>query len=226
MIILALITARGGSKGIPHKNIVNLGGKPLIAWTIDAVKQCRSVDRVVVSTDDAEIADICRLFGAEVPFMRPEELAQDGSAHIPVIQHALRWIEKTEGVLSDYVLLLQPTSPFRSAEDIDRCCDLALETDADAVVSVREANDHPYLQRSLDLNGELQPIMTVPSGYLRRQDMPPFYVINGAMYLCRTSLVLEQSLLVPPNAKALIMPAERSLDIDTPADLEYARFLL
>ncbi|MDD2236880.1 MAG: acylneuraminate cytidylyltransferase family protein [Kiritimatiellae bacterium] len=226
MSILGLITARGGSKGIPRKNIVDLGGKPLIAWTIEAAQQSQSIDRVLVSTDDEEIADVARSSGAEVPFMRPEKLARDGSAHIPVIQHALQWIKQDEGALPDFVCLLQPTSPFRTSAHIDAAVQLLHEKKADAVVSVCEAKTHPFLTRKLDENGLLQPFMSIPSGYLRRQDFPPAYEINGAIYLCRSRIVTEQGTLLPEKTGAFVMDEKASLDIDTPDDLERARSAL
>ncbi len=223
MSILGLITARGGSKGIPRKNLADLGGKPLIAWTIEAALESSALDRVVVSTDDPEIAEVSRQYGAEVPFMRPPDLAGDKSAHIPVIQHALRWAEESAGSLPDYICLLQPTSPFRTAQHIVRAVALLKENNADAVVSVCEAKTHPFLTRKVDENGLLKPFMPMPAGYLRRQDFPPAFEINGAIYLCRSAIVMEEGTLLPEKTKALIMDDQSSLDIDTPEDLVRAR---
>lgn len=226
MSILGLITARGGSKGIPRKNLADLNGKPLIAWTIEAGLKSNDLDRVIVSTDDQEIAVVARQYGAEVPFMRPAELAADRSAHIPVIQHALQWVEKACGRLPEYVCLLQPTSPFRTAEHINQAVALLREKTADAVVGVCEAKTHPFLTRKIDEHGLLQPFMSIPSGYLRRQDFPPAYEINGAIYLCRSSIVMKEETLLPEKTRAFVMDEKASLDIDTPDDLAYAKVQL
>ena len=155
--VLGLLTARGGSKGLPRKNVLPIGGKPLLAWSIEAAKGSASVDRVVMSTDDDEIAGISREFGADVPFMRPEHLSRDDSAHFPVVEHAIQWLEKNEGYRPDYILLLQPTSPLRTAGDIDGAVGLAVRHRADAVVSVTELDKshHPYLAYRLAANGTL-----------------------------------------------------------------------
>ncbi len=138
---LGVITARGGSKGIPRKNIKELLGKSLIAYTVDAAAGSQYLSRCIVSTDDSEIAEISKKYGAEVPFMRPEDLAQDKSTSIPVIQHALTWLKDNEGEEYDYVMILQPTSPLRSAEDIDACIQKIVDTGADSVMSMYELTD-------------------------------------------------------------------------------------
>jgi CMP-N-acetylneuraminic acid synthetase len=224
--IPALITARGGSKGIPRKNVVDLGGKPLIAWTIEAALQSEKIGRVIVSTDDEEIADAACHAGAEVPFMRPADLAQDGSAHIPVIQHALRWLEQDEGALPEFFCLLQPTSPLRTAGHIDEAVQLLLDKKTDAVVSVCEAETHPFMARKIDSHGILHTFLDIPEGYLRRQNFPAAYEINGAIYLCRSRIVMEENILMPTHTAGFVMDKKSSLDIDTPEDLERTRNLL
>lgn len=203
--------------------MADLGGKPLIAWTIEAAQKSQSIDRVMVSTDDEEIAEIARSYGADVPFLRPDELARDGSAHIPVIQHALRWIEQHEDVLPDFVCLLQPTSPFRTFAHIDAAVTLLKTKNADAAVSVCEAETHPFLMRKINESGVLQPFMPIPEGYLRRQDFPPAYELNGAIYLCRTHILLDQGTLMPEETLAYVMDERSSLDIDTPEELDQAK---
>ena len=188
--VLGLITARGGSKSIPRKNVVPLAGKPLIAWTIEAALQSHGLSRVIVSTDDEEIAQVAREWGAEVPFLRPAELARDDSPHIPVVVHAVEWLESHEDMRSDYVLLLQPTSPLRSTEDIENAIRLALEKDADSVVGVCEASSHPYLTKRITADGRLQDFGPRPEGYLARQSLPPAYIANGAIYLRRGNMVI------------------------------------
>jgi CMP-N,N'-diacetyllegionaminic acid synthase len=224
--VLGLITARGGSKGIPRKNIVNTAGKPLVAWTIEATQKSKRLRRVLVSTDDEEIGQVSRQWGAEVPFMRPPELAGDRSSHIAVIVHAVHWLESHRGERPDYVMLLQPTSPLRTAEDIDTAIDLAEEKGADSVVSVCPAREHPYVSKSITPDGRLQNFVPTPAGYLPRQALPPVYVLNGAIFLIQLSVLLEQETLYTDRTFAYVMPLERSLEIDTPWDLYLADLVL
>ena len=178
-----MITARGGSKGLPRKNVLPLAGRPLIAWSIRAAQEAACRPRVVVSTDDDEIAKTALAHGAEVPFLRPAHLAQDDSPHIDVILHAVHWLEQQQGYRPPWVLLLQPTSPLRLAQDIDQALALARAQGASSVVSVQEAPCHPYLTQTIDGQGRLRPFLPPPPGYLRRQDMPPAFALNGAIYL-------------------------------------------
>ena len=224
--VVGIITARGGSKSIPKKNIVDLAGKPLIAWTIEAALQSDGLSRVIVSTDDEEIAHVARVSGAEVPFMRPPELARDDSSHMSVLIHAVEWLLLSDQAKVDYVMLLQPTSPFRLAEDIDQSIRLALQKEADSVVSVCETFSHPYLAKSITTDGKLQDFGSKPEGYLRRQALPPVYVLNGAIYLIRRDVLLEQQVIYTDRTYAYVMPQERSLDIDTPWDLNLANLIL
>ncbi len=223
---MAVITARGGSKSIPRKNIKPLGGKPLIGWTIDAALQSRMLSRVIVSTDDAEIAQAARECGAETPFLRPPELAQDDSSSISVVLHALQWLEEQERFLPDYVLLLQPTSPFRNAEDIRGAIALAEARRASAVVSVSEAQSHPYLCKRMLNDATLADFVPSQRVYQRRQDMLSAYALNGAIYLNRREALLRDQTLLPKGTLAYVMPPERSLDIDTPWDWHIAELIL
>lgn len=224
--VVGLITARGGSKGIPQKNVKALAGKPLIAWTIEAALGSSLLERVIVSTDDEEIARTAREWGADVPFMRPAELAQDDSPHLAVIRHAIGWLESEQKTEFDYLLLLQPTSPLRSTEDIDQAIALAEEKDADAVVSVCLTHDHPFLSKRVAEDGRLSDFMEKPQGYLARQRLPPAYSLNGAIYLVRRSVLVERDDWYTERAFAYIMPPERSLDIDTPWDLHLVDLIL
>jgi N-acylneuraminate cytidylyltransferase/CMP-N,N'-diacetyllegionaminic acid synthase len=203
-----------------------VGGKPLIAWTIDAALKSKSVKRVLVSTDDEEIAQISRQWGAEVPFMRPVELAQDNSPHLPVVMHAIDWVNAHESTGFEQIVLLQPTSPLRTAEDIDNALNLLQEKNADSVVSVSEAHSHPFLVRQVSEDGRLQDFMPTPSGYLARQNLPPVYAINGAVYVVRRDVLMEQQTFYTNRTYAYLMPTERSLDIDTPWDLHLANLIL
>ena len=225
--VVALVTARGGSKGIPGKNVQRVAGRPLIAWTIRAARESALVRRVIVSTDDDAIARASCAAGAEVPFTRPTELAQDTSSHIGVVLHALDWLEADEGRLPDYLLLLQPTSPLRTAEDIDAAIALAAQTGAASVVGVCPAHTHPYLAKSLSPQGRLADFLTIDRrAYLRRQDLPPAYALNGAVYLTRPTILRQERTFLPADSVPYVMPAERSLDVDTLWDLNLLRLLM
>lgn len=220
MKILALIPARGGSKGIPRKNIKPLAGKPLVAWSIEEALKSRYIDKVVVSTDDEEIADVAHDWGASVPFIRPAELAQDST---PGADPALHALQKLPG--HDVVLLLQPTSPLRTVEDIDSFIARGLSTDPVSMASVYPTPKNPYWMYTLGDNQQLEPIM----GRLvmhRRQDMPPIYATNGALYWAKVNWLQENRNFVTHETVGFIMPAERSIDIDSPVDWALAEFLL
>ena len=228
--VLGLITARGGSKSIPRKNVADLGGKPLIAWTIEAALASRGLSRVIVSTDDEEIAEVSRRWGAQVPFMRPPELARDDSSHMSVADHALRWLESREGIRSDYLMLLQPTSPLRTVEDIQGAIQLACDKDGDGVVSVSEAHPHPFLMKRIADDSTLADFMEgVPqpgSTSIRRQALPHAYGVNGAIYLTKRDVLLSERTFLPTCTYPYIMPKERSLEIDEPWDLDLVRLIL
>lgn len=224
--VLALITARGGSKGLPGKNIRTLAGKPMIAWSIEAARASGVVDRVVVSTDDAEIARVARDWGAEVPFLRPAELAGDNAAHVPVVLHALDWLAGHDGYRPELVLLLQPTSPLRTAVDIRDAVSLYRKNRPQAVVGVCEPSHHPWLIKTEDEEGWLKDFVVKPAGYLPRQKLPNVYAVNGALYLISVEALRELETFTPPHTLPLVMPAERSVDIDTEHDLRLAEFLL
>ena len=226
MSIVALIPARGGSKGIPRKNLAPLAGRPLIAWTIAAALGSADLSRVIVSTDDEEIAKVAREHGAEVPFLRPPELAADDSGALGVALHTLDWLAETEGGEPEYLLLLQPTSPLRRTADIDGAIGLARARNADAVVSVGPAEPHPFLTRRVGETGALSSFILLSEKPARRQDFPPAYVLNGALYLNRSTSLRATRTFEPEGALAFLMPAERSLDIDTPLDLRLAAVLL
>jgi CMP-N,N'-diacetyllegionaminic acid synthase len=221
---LALVVARGGSKGIPRKNLCPLGGHPLIAHTVLAAKASRLVDRTLLSTDDPEIADVGEQYGADVPFLRPTELARDDSRMVDVALHALEWLETREGYSPDHVLLLQPTSPFRTAEDIDAAIRMAHEGHP-AVVSVCEARRHPCLAKRLDPDGSLHPFFESDFQSRRRQELPPAYDLNGAIYLVRREVLCTELSWCPRGARPYVMPPERSIDIDSPWDLQVANLI-
>jgi len=224
--VLGIITARGGSKSIPRKNIQLVAGKPLIAWSIQAALACHNLDRVIVSTDDVEIEQVSGKWGAEVPFMRPVELSQDTSPHIDVIIHAVEWLAMHENYRPDYIVLLQPTSPLRTAHDIDSAITLAFTRDADFVISVSESPAHPYLNKRITEAGKLVDFVDTPKGYLPRQSFPPAYFVNGAIYLARRDVLLRERTWYTDNTYPYIMSLDNSLDIDTPWDLYLADLIL
>jgi CMP-N,N'-diacetyllegionaminic acid synthase len=224
--VIGIITARGGSKGILNKNLATLAGKPLISWTIEAAQQSRMLQRVIVSTDDEMIAETARQWNAEVPFMRPAELAQDDSSHISVIVNAIEWLENKDHYRPDYVMLLQPTSPLRTHQDIDEAIELALGRKAVAVVSVCEAAKHPWKMFRLNESGTIARFYDHGLVYPRRQDLIQAYEENGAIYLNSRESLLQERTFFPEETYPYIMPIERSLDIDTPWDLHIANLIL
>ncbi len=224
--VLGLITARRGSKSIPLKNIAMAAGKPLIAWTIEAALKSHRLDRTIVSTDSEEIAQIARRYGAEVPFIRPAELSQDDSPHIDVVLHAIDWLDREENYSPEYVALLQPTSPLRTADDITAALKLADENSADAIVSVYPAPKHPYWMVILTEDGRLQPLSDYKGEHGQRQALPPVYAPNGAIYLARREVLLKQRTFYTDRTYGYVMPPERSIDVDSPWDLHLADLLL
>jgi CMP-N,N'-diacetyllegionaminic acid synthase len=212
---IALVTARAASKGLPGKNVRELRGKPLINWSIEAAIEATSIDRVYISTDCATIADIAADAGAQVPFLRPAELAGDDTAHIDVVRHFLDWLDQGEPVNLEYLVLLQPTSPLRSAADIDAALALAHSTGADAVVGVTPCGKHPSLTCWREADGSLTPVLNdLPPG-ARRQSLRTAYAINGAVYVNRPASLRQTGSFYPSGFMGYVMPESRSLDIDT-----------
>ncbi|MFI5447148.1 cytidylyltransferase domain-containing protein [Polaromonas sp. UC242_47] len=220
MNTFALIPARGGSKGIPRKNIKLIAGKPLIVWTIEAALRSSLLSAVVVSTDDPEIADVARRAGAQVPFMRPSELALDQTPGLDPVLHALDQLPQY-----DSVLLLQPTSPLRTTEDIDACLRLAMQQHARSAVSVSEADTHPYWTYRLTKDQALSRFVDAEP-IARRQDLPQAFALNGALYFADANWLRSSGTLVGPETLAYVMAKERSVDVDTPLDWKMAELLL
>lgn len=216
--VLAVIPARGGSKGLPGKNIRPVDGKPLLAWTVDAARGSRRVDRLVLSSDDDSIISAARDCGCDVPFRRPPALASDLATSIDVVLHAL---DQIPGY--DVVVLLQPTSPLRSAADIDAACDEMAKMGAPACVSVSPTDQSPYWMYRIDARQALEPIMEPPAGVTRRQDLPPVYALNGAIYVAHAGWLRDTRTFVTRDTVAYVMPRERSIDIDTIEDFEAFR---
>lgn len=224
MNVLGVVPARGGSKGIPPKNLAMVAGRPLLAYTADAARASR-LTRTIVSTDDSTIADVARGLGFEVPFMRPSELASDTALMAPVLQHAVREMA-SRGFGAEAVVLLQPTSPLRRAHHIDRALDLLESSSADSVVSVVEVPHQFNPVSVMRLEGDrLVPFIDGPP-VLRRQDKPRVYARNGPAVLAVRTRVLEQGSLYGTDCRALPMAPEESLDLDTPLDFELLEYLL
>jgi CMP-N-acetylneuraminic acid synthetase len=223
--VLGIITARGGSKGIPRKNIKDLEGRPLIAYTIVAAKKSKLLTRCILSTDDEEITTVAKDYGCEVPFMRPQEFAQDTSTSIEVVQHAIKWIKDNEKKEYDYVMILQPTSPMRTAEDIDNAIMIAEETGADSVMSMKELVDMSAKKlKKIDEKGRILPYYEDEGKTsAMRQDLAKVYKRNCAIYLTKTPLIMSGDLF-GRDSRAYIMPEERSVDINKPVDFEMAEF--
>ncbi|CAA7603172.1 3-deoxy-manno-octulosonate cytidylyltransferase [Acididesulfobacillus acetoxydans] len=271
--ILGIIPARGGSKGIPRKNIRLLGGKPLLAWTIEAALEAGCLDRLILTTEDEEIAAVGRKYGCEVPFLRPAELAQDSTPGIEPVLHALRWLAEREGYRPDYVLLLQPTSPLRRAEQIRECAARMLAKQfgssepgfsesvtaksvsaelaavksvsadtvsaksgplipprppvppCDALVSVTEPDQPPEWMFRPGEDGFLRPLLPA-EGAARRQELPATWVLNGALYLVRTEVLLRERTFMPARVEGFAMDRMSSLDLDSPWDWQMAECCL
>lgn len=227
MNILALIPARGGSKGIPRKNIANLGGKPLIAWAIEQALASRHITRTLVSTDDSEIAGIARSLGAEAPFLRPHEISNDTAPALPVIQHAVEWLASNQNWSADAVAYLQPTSPFRTAADIDAACTLLVSRKAETVVSVVSVphNMGPASLMAMR-EGWLEFMVPPEQREFRRQAKERLFARNGPAILLTRRDVIDSGALYGARIAAYEMPRLASLDIDEPEDLAIAEALL
>jgi len=221
--ILALIPARGGSKGIKNKNIIDLCGKPLIAYSIDAAKGSRYIDEIFVSTDSSKIANVSEKYGVKVPFLRPDYLATDESRTIDAVLHTITSLKKA-GKSFDVLVLLQPTQPLRSAEDIDSAIELFFDSNNIGVVSISPVDDNPILIRTIADDGKLKKILNV-SSTCRRQDMPVFYRVNGCIYI---NLIdeLSENTSFNDNEIPYLMTSEHSVDIDELKDLALAEYYL
>lgn len=226
--ILAVIPARGGSKSIPEKNITPLGGRPLIQYTIDAALGSKQIAKCVVSTDSEKIAEVSKKMGAEVPFLRPKELATDTALSVFVIEHALLEMEKRDRCHYNIVVMLQPTSPLRTSSDIDAALDLMISTESESVVSVVSVGAHHPLRmkRIVDDNRLINYIDQGHEDIRPRQQLPTVYIRNGALYINRRDVLLEKKTLVGEDCRAYVMPGGRSVNIDGASDLFLAEHLL
>lgn len=227
MRTLAIIPARGGSKGIPRKNITMLNGKPLIYYTIQAAKKSEDLNDIVVSTDDYEIAKIARDLGALVPFIRPQNLATDEAESAPVIEHALNFMEEKRGFEYDAILMLQPTSPLRTSEHINGSIKLFGSKDCDSLVSiVSVGGNHPLRMKTLS-DGRL--LNYVDQGFwnmMPRQSLPDVYIRNGSIYLIKRDAFMQSKQLIGKSCLGFPMSEFDSINIDSPIDLKIADLIL
>jgi CMP-N-acetylneuraminic acid synthetase len=229
--VLVVVPARGGSKGIPRKNLQLLGGKPLVAHAVHTGLAAASVDRVLCSTDDWEIAEVARAAGAEVPFLRPAELAQDGSEDWPVFVHALDWLARESDWTPDVVVNLRPTSPLRIPRHVDEAIRLLLDTGADSVKAVCLARQHPHKMWLRQPDGHIEPYLKTPLRLSRGPDVPraeldDIYWQNGVVDVTRREVILEQKVMIGRRVAGLVTEAADSIDIDTPLDLALAELVL
>jgi N-acylneuraminate cytidylyltransferase/CMP-N,N'-diacetyllegionaminic acid synthase len=212
--VLGLVTARGGSKGLPGKNLRDLCGRPLIAWSIDAVLQSQFIDDLVVSTDSQEIANAARGYGAEVPFLRPHELATDTTTSVDVIVHAISWLQ-TAGREYGYIVLIEPTSPLREPQDIDAALRQMVDANADAIVSVcRAETTHPVFMYRRDCQGLLTPYAGGAGATPRRQDTEPVFFLEGTVYASKIATLLEQRTFCHEGTLGYEVPKWKSPEID------------
>ncbi|MDD5168739.1 MAG: acylneuraminate cytidylyltransferase family protein [Syntrophales bacterium] len=222
--VLCVIPARGGSKGVPRKNIKHLAGKPLIAYSIEQAMQSSYIDRVIVSTEDEEIAAIAKKYGAEVPFLRPVELAGDDISTIDVLLHAMDWIEKQGKYPFDILTLLHTTAPLRWVSDIDACIKLLIDTTADNVFSVADAHRNPYFNMvECDAEGKIK--LVKKSTFSTRQAAPKVYDLNASIYAWWKDILKKEKKVFLNKSKIYVMPKERSVDIDDDLDFRIAEFL-
>jgi CMP-N-acetylneuraminic acid synthetase len=229
--VLAVVPARGGSKGIPRKNLQLLGGKPLVAHAVATGLAARLVDRVVCTTDDSEIAEVARAAGAEVPFLRPAELARDSSEDWPVFMHALEWLDRQDGYRPDLIVNLRPTSPLRTPRHVDDAIRLLLETGADSVKAVCLARQHPHKMWLRQADGRIEPYLKTPLRLSRGPDVPraeldDIYWQNGVVDVTRRQVILEQRVMIGRMVAGLVTELADSIDIDTPLDLALAEIVL
>lgn len=223
--VLAIIPARGGSKGVLRKNTRNFCGKPLIAWTIEEALKCKYIDRLIVSTEDLEIATVAKEFGAEVPFLRPEQLAQDATPGIGPILHALDCLSKQENFNPDLTCTLQCTSPFRKTYHIDEALERIVAGGHDSIIGVCESEVNPYWMKRIE-NGRIKDFITTKINYTRRQDLPKVYRLNGAIYIARTAVLLKKGNWYTNNTVPYVMDKASSIDIDDLQDFKIAEFLM
>lgn len=226
--VLATVTARGGSKRILKKSIVPLLGKPSMGWVLEALKKSKMVTRIIVDTDDAEMAEVGRAFGAEIPFMRPAHLATDKAGHLEVLKYELEFLKEKEGYIPDAVVLIQPTSPLVESSDIDKAVELLLKEDLDSVETVFEVATifHPYRVRNIDETGHTHFFMPKERAEsMKTGKWPKIYAVD-AVFCYKPETLYKYGTIQGEKSKSIIVPRERACDIDEPADIAIAETLL
>jgi len=227
MDFVAFIFARGGSKGLPDKNIKILAGKPLIAWSIEHAKSIPLIRRVIVSTDSKRIAEVAREFGAEVPFLRPSELAQDDSPEWASWQHAVQFLSETEGMMPDGMVSIPCTSPLRSVLDIENCLLEFKNNKPDAVITVSDAHRNPWFNMvKLSPEGYSELVIPPNDNIFRRQDAPHVFDMTTVAYVVKPSFILSNTSIFSGQVRAVKVPPDRAMDIDTQFDFDIAEFLM
>ncbi len=227
MNVVGVVHARGGSKRVPLKNIKELAGKPLVAYIIQAALKAKTINRVIVSTDHPEIIKISKAYGAEVPFVRPKELAEDVPSEL-VTKHAVNYLEEVENYPISVAVTLQPTTPFCLPEDIDGCINELLSSGADSVISAQEITERPEWMFHIDESGYAHNTQRdkIEGDVGVSQKLPKLYIPNGGVYATRRDVLFSQNVLIGNKTRLWIMPRERSVDIDNPIDFLYAEFLI
>ncbi len=220
--ILAIIPARGGSKGVPRKNVRMAAGKPLIAWSIVEAQKSKYIDRLILSSEDEEIISVARQWKCDVPFLRPAELATDDVSGIEPVLHAIGSLQEKY----DYVVLLQPTSPLRIAEDIDGCIQKCVLKDSPACVTVTEPEKSPYWMFYMNDSERIVPLIEQENIVLLRQNLKNLYVLNGSVYVAKIDWFVRNKKFITDETTAYVMPKDRSIDIDTELDFTFCEFLL
>jgi len=222
----AFIFARGGSKALPGKNIKFFNGKPLIAWSIEQALKVSRLNKVSVSTDSLEIANVALSYGAEIPFMRPKELAQDSSAELLSWRHAIQHFKEIKGCYPDALVSIPATAPLRIAEDIESCLNVYEEGGVDAVITVTEAHRNPYFNMvKINNFGTMEIFNNPPNPIFRRQDAPAVYDVTTVCYVVSVELIMTKNSIYEGNVKSVLIPKERAIDIDTIYDFELAEYL-
>lgn len=227
LYVLGSICARGGSKGVPRKNLRPLLNRPLIVHTIECAKKCPHLNRVIISTDDEEIAAVSRSYGAEVPFMRPSELAQDNSSKWDVFRHLVETMEKKEGKRVDVLVDLDTGVPLRLPEDISRCIDLLAKGNADVVVTAYEAERNPYFNMvEIDIDGFAHVSKPTDPPFTCRQSAPKAFSLSPAVYAIRRDALWKYSHWAQSHMQIYVIPRERAVDIDSEVDFRFVEFLM
>jgi CMP-N-acetylneuraminic acid synthetase len=224
---IAFIFARGGSKGLPGKNIRLLGGKPLIAWSIEHALSVNRIERVLVSTDSEEIAEVARKYGAEVPFIRPDELARDNTPEWHAWRHALSYLLKKDGVIPEIMVSVPTTAPLRLPLDIENCLDEYERTNSDIIITVTDAHRSPHFNMiKIQEDGTSELVIQPQSSVVRRQDAPEVFDITTVAYVVRSEFVMSHEGAFEGNVRHVHVPPERSIDIDTLLDFKIAEYLI